>query len=245
VTTTEPTLSSGWWRLRNSAWILIPILSVGMLTWAAFLFVGIRAKNRKWLIFAAMWLAILVGYYVGSDVVDALPASPVQKGVAGFFHTVPMLQWLVGIAHVAGTNRGWLRWKARHLDAKPWHSQGTGVAPAPFVAPMQAASAAQVDAALRGSTGVQAAPTIQAAPVAQLDINAATAPQLQAALGMDQAWGEWLVATRTRIGRYASVDQLLTEGKVPPHFYLPAKDKLMVSPPVRVPGARVRRRLDL
>jgi hypothetical protein len=244
VSATEPTLTSGWWRVRNSAWILVPILSVGLLTWAAFLFVGIRAKNRKWLIFAVMWLAILIGYYVGGDVVETLPAGPVRDSVSGFLGFVPLLQWVVGIAHVAGTNRAWLRWKANHVKTAPWHSQGTGVAPAPFGSPMQAASAAQVDAALRGTPSATAPPA-QTAPVEKLDLNDATAEQFKAALGLDQAWGEWLVATRTRLGRFASVDQLLTEGQVPPHLFLPAKDKFTVSRPVVVPGTRARRRLDL
>ena len=245
MTTTAPTLPSVWWRVRNSAWILIPILSVGVLTWAAFLFVGIRAKNRKWLIFAGMWLAILIGYYVGSDFVDTLPVSPVQEGFDGFFATVPMLQWLVGIAHVAGTNRAWLRWKAGSVQAQAWYSQGTGVAPSAFVSPMQVASAAQVDAALSGAVGVKAPPTTQAAPAEPLDLNLATAEQFKVALALDQAWGEWLVATRTRLGQFTSVDQLLTEGQVPPHIFLPAKDKFEVAPPVRKPGERVRRHLDL
>jgi DNA uptake protein ComE-like DNA-binding protein len=244
VTTTEPPQTSVWWRVRNSVWILIPIVSVGMLTWAAFLFVGLRAKNRLWLIFAVMWLAILIGYFVGSDVVDTLPVSPVQAGVAGFFHAVPMLQWFVGIAHVAGTNRAWLRWKARSVAAKAWQSRGSGGAPSPYVAPLQVASAAQVDAALTGTVGVKAPPA-QAAPVEPLDLNLATAEQFKVALGLDQAWGEWLVATRSRLGRFASVDQLLTEGQVPPHIFLPAKDKFEVAPPVRKPGERVRRHLDL
>jgi hypothetical protein len=241
---TESTLTSGWWRVRNSAWILVPILSIGLLTWAAFLFVGIRARNRKWLIFAAMWLAILIGYYVGSDVVETLPASPVRDGANEILRFIPLLQWVVGSAHVAGTNRSWLRWKASTLDAVPWHSQGTGVAPSPFGSPLQVASDAQVDAALSGGLGVTA-PPVQAAPVERLDLNEATAEQFTAALGLDQAWGEWLVATRTRIGRFSSVDQLLTEGQVPPHLFLPAKDRFIVNKPVSVPGTRFRRRLDL
>jgi hypothetical protein len=240
---TEPTLTSGWWRVRNSAWILVPVLSLGLLTWAAFLFVGIRARNRKWLIFAVMWLVILIGYYVGSDVVETLPAGAVRDGANEVLRFIPLLQWVAGSAHVVGTNRSWLRWKARTLEAGRWRSRGTGVAPSPFGSPLQVASDASVDAALSGALGVTA-PPIQAAPVPRLDLNEATAEQFKAALGLDQAWGEWLVATRTRLGRFSTVDQLLTEGQVPPHLFLPAKDKFIVTKPVVQPGARVRPRLD-
>jgi hypothetical protein len=253
VSSTESVLLSGWWRVRNSAWILVPALSLGLLTWAAFLYVGIRARNRKWLIFAVMWLAIVIGYYVGSDVVEAMPGGPVKDGLNEFLRFVPLLQWLVGVAHVAGTNRAWLRWKARSIDARPWYSSSTGVAPSPFGAPLEVASDAQVDAALSGTASAQTQPapaaparaaSTQAAPVRKLDLNDATAEQFMVALGLDQAWGEWLVATRTRLGRFSTVDQLLTDGQVPPHLFLPARDKFTVSAPVRRPGDRSLGRLD-
>jgi hypothetical protein len=243
VSSNESVLVSGWWRVRNSAWILVPALSIGLLTWAAFLYVGIRARNRKWLIFAMMWLAIVIGYYVGSDVVEAMPGSPVKDALNEFLRFVPLLQWLVGVAHVAGTNRAWLRWKARSIDARPWYSSSTAVAPSPFGAPLEVASDAQVDAALSGARSAQV-PSTQAAPAQKLDVNDATAEQFMVAFGLDQAWGEWLVATRTRLGRFSTVDQLLTEGQVPPHLFVPAKDKFTVSAPVRRPGDRSLGRLD-
>jgi hypothetical protein len=248
----ESVLASGWWRVRNSAWILVPVLSIGLLTWASFLYVGIRAKSRTWLICAGVWLAIVIGYYVGSDVVEAMPGSPVKDGLNEFLRYVPLLQWLVGVGHVAGTNRAWLRWKARSIDARPWYAPST-VSPSPFGAPLQVASDAQVDAVLSGATSAQApsneavpvrAAPNQPAPTQKLDLNDATAEQFMVALGLDLAWGEWLVATRTRLGRFSTVDQLLTEGQVPPHLFLPAKDKFVVSAPVRRPGDRSLGRLD-
>jgi hypothetical protein len=59
--TPEEKLCSRWWRLGHSAWLLISILSVGIFTWVGFLFIGIQAKNRYWLISAGGWgLATLV-----------------------------------------------------------------------------------------------------------------------------------------------------------------------------------------
>jgi hypothetical protein len=253
VSANQSVYVSGWWRVRNSAWILLPALSLGLLTWAAFLFVGIRARNGKWLLFALMWFVILIGYYVGSDFVETLPGSPVKDGVNEFLRFVPLLQWLVGIAHVAGTNPAWLRWKARSIDARRGYSSSIRVVPSPFGAPLQVATDAQVDAALGGTASAQTQPaqaapvraaSTQSAPVRKLDLNDATAEQFMVALGLDLAWGEWLVATRTRLGRFATIDQLLTEGQVPPHLFLPARDKFVVSAPARRPGDRSLGRLD-
>ena len=165
MTTTEPAQMSGWWRVRNSAWILVPLLSIGLLTWAAFLFVGIRAKNRMWLIFAAIWFVIMIGYYVGTDLVETMPASPLQGSIDEFLNAIPLLQWLGGVVHVAWTNGSWLRWKANQVRTVPRHSRATGVAPSPFVPPLRAVPAAQADADRRGTTPAAPLPSTSPPPV--------------------------------------------------------------------------------
>lgn len=239
----ERTLSSRWWRLRNSAWVLVPILSLGLLTWAAFLFVGSRARKKSWLLFAAIWGVVLVAYFVGQSLNDVGENAPATAW-SSFLAWVLILNWVGGMVHVAVTNRSWLRWKAQSVNNVPWHAQANGAGPS-ALPPAAVASEAEVNAALRGHVVLASPPSTQAPPAVQLDLNLATAEQFKAALGLDQAWGEWLVATRARLGQFSTVDQLLTEGQVPPHLYLPAKDKFMVSKPAVQPVARVRRRLDL
>lgn len=48
-------------------WLLLPPVSIGILTWAAFFYVGIRARNTRWL----MWAAIYLGALMGAFALDA------------------------------------------------------------------------------------------------------------------------------------------------------------------------------
>lgn len=41
-------------------WVVVPTLTLGMLTWAVFVYVGVRTRRRLWLLFAGIYLAALV-----------------------------------------------------------------------------------------------------------------------------------------------------------------------------------------
>ena len=43
-------------RFRGKAWLLL-CLPVGLTTWAAFLYIGIRARRHRWLAWAGVYLA--------------------------------------------------------------------------------------------------------------------------------------------------------------------------------------------
>ena len=43
-------------RFGGKAWLLL-CLPVGLTTWAAFLYIGIRARRRRWLAWAGVYLA--------------------------------------------------------------------------------------------------------------------------------------------------------------------------------------------
>jgi FtsH-binding integral membrane protein len=49
-------------RFRSRAWLLLTI-PLGLTTWAAFLYIGIRARRAQWLAFAALYAA-LAGWIV-------------------------------------------------------------------------------------------------------------------------------------------------------------------------------------
>src|SRR4051812_3817846 len=40
-------------------WILLPPLSIGVMAWAAFFYIGLRARRRSWLIAAGIYLGAL------------------------------------------------------------------------------------------------------------------------------------------------------------------------------------------
>lgn len=46
------------WRLKRSWWVLPPLLTLGVLSWAGFLWAGIKTGKRKYYISAGVWFAL-------------------------------------------------------------------------------------------------------------------------------------------------------------------------------------------
>jgi DNA uptake protein ComE-like DNA-binding protein len=153
-------------------------------------------------------------------------------------HRAPARRWPPNAGAVLAfvTNRAWLRSKAYGHTGLARHATTDAAARQSSPSSEAATSVALTSPARRATGAFAASPSIPAPPALPLDINIATAAQLQAALGLDQASGDWLVATRTRLGQFSSVEQLLTVGQVPPHLYVRAEGKLMVREPVTRPA---------
>jgi DNA uptake protein ComE-like DNA-binding protein len=79
-------------RFREKAWLLLT-LPVGLTTWAAFLYIGIRARRRRWLAWAGVYLAGVAVWLV----LDA-PANPgsTAQGIAA---AVALATWIGGGVH--------------------------------------------------------------------------------------------------------------------------------------------------
>jgi DNA uptake protein ComE-like DNA-binding protein len=44
-------------------WLLLPPLSIGVLTWAAFFYAGVSARRRDWLAWAGVYLGVLIAVF--------------------------------------------------------------------------------------------------------------------------------------------------------------------------------------
>ncbi|HKE74614.1 MAG TPA: serine/threonine-protein kinase [Acidimicrobiales bacterium] len=100
------------WRLRHSAWVLTSLL-LGFTTWAGFLYIGIRAQRRGWLVAAALYGVAAVALFtimVSSPMDDqGNYVSSWQDSVG----TVVMFTLLTGgFVHALLANRTWLAWLA-------------------------------------------------------------------------------------------------------------------------------------
>lgn len=80
-------------------WLLVVILGFGLLTWAAFLYIGVRARQRSWLKWAGVYGALLV-----VSVVLNGAAGPSDTGTS--VGTIALLiAWIGGSAHAAAIRR--------------------------------------------------------------------------------------------------------------------------------------------
>jgi len=79
-------------RWAGKGWLLLT-LPFGFTTWAAFLYIGIRAKRVSWIV----WAAVYLGLMVASGVLDtpAHPSSSAQGLAAGLL----LLAWIGGGVH--------------------------------------------------------------------------------------------------------------------------------------------------
>jgi len=251
--TPEEKLCSRLWRLGHSAWLLFSILSFGLLTGAGFLLIGLKARNRYWLISAAGWGAVLVIYIIAVGQIDTgTKANPVRSFAGDMLVLGMLLTWVGGMIHSFTARRSWLRWRAQK-GATAWYAN-------PATTQVDRATAeldtSVLDRALRdqgtaragaAAAWVEPPPVPQAAALQQIDLNSGSQSELKLVLGLDDAWADWIIGTRVRLGGFSSVDQLMTEAQMPPHMFLPMRGKIV--PPSPAPGlapkAATGRQLDI
>jgi hypothetical protein len=86
-----PRLGRG--RFHGKAFLLLAVVPFGLTTWALFLYIGLRARRRQWLAWAAFY-AVLTGVYLALDT-PAHPSGTAMGVAAG----IGLLVWLGGGAH--------------------------------------------------------------------------------------------------------------------------------------------------
>ncbi|SEJ52216.1 hypothetical protein [Demequina mangrovi] len=50
-------LESRRWRLARSWWVLVPLVTFGVLPWASYIWAGVKTAERKYYISAGIWFA--------------------------------------------------------------------------------------------------------------------------------------------------------------------------------------------
>ena len=227
--TPEEKLCSRMWRLRNSAWVLFSILSIGLLNWAGFLFVGMKSRNRTWLIWAGGFSVITVGLVVAMSSIDTgTKAAPIHSPAGDIMEWTLFVNWIGGSIYSFVANRKWLMWRAHNANKKWYAQQG---APGPAAVPIHSGSDV-LTAAFRGQGPAPTAPSTEAPSslASSVEINSASSVDLQRELGLDPFTADRIVAARGRLGGFNSADQLLSDAEVPPHVYIALKDRVIVTP---------------
>lgn len=66
---------------------------------------------------------------------------------------------------------------------------------------------------------------------APIDLNTATRDQLVTLPGIDLAWADHIIATRSRVGGFTNPADLVTAASVQPHVFAGIRDRLVATPP--------------
>ena len=87
------------WRIINSWWILLT-LPMGLLSWAAFVYIGFKAKQKKWIIWGFVYSFALVGMFVGSDPsLEYFILVPESSWVMTLIDSIIPILWIASIIH--------------------------------------------------------------------------------------------------------------------------------------------------
>lgn len=88
--------------LRGKAWLLLAV-PLGFTTWAAFLYIGIRARRSQWLAWAGIYAIGLAGYLALDS--PAAPTSTAKGLAAG----LALLTWIGGGIHALAVSNDAVR----------------------------------------------------------------------------------------------------------------------------------------
>lgn len=257
MSTPEELLCSRTWRLRHSAWMLWGILSVGLFWVVGFAYIGVKARNRTWLLIAGGWLIYTIASFTIYTVFDMPEKGEASTPLSSTMGGVGALAWIGGAVLAWFVNRKWLVWRAHNSKKGPWYAAATASGAPSAPATSQQAT---VDAAFRAAAGVPAAsapaPAATAVPAtrasarsplpppppgtlyapgaeqasAPLDLNSATRDQLAALPGLDAAWADHIISTRDRVGGFGDPSELVTAASVPPHVFAALRGSLTSTP---------------
>jgi DNA uptake protein ComE-like DNA-binding protein len=80
--------------VHPNRWLLLVALGLGFTTWAAFLYIGIRARRRSWLAWAAVYGSLLMLWLVIDNSINNSTATGIGAVAA-------LIPWIGGTAHAA------------------------------------------------------------------------------------------------------------------------------------------------
>ncbi len=175
-------------------WVAVPLLTLGMLTWAVFLYVGIRARRRLWLLFAGVYLAALViALVVGGGHHD-----DAQSNVEG---AILVSLAAVGSAHALGIRREFLTATGvfdRRLEAAEHR----------LAVQERGRRLLAEDPVRARRLGVGRPDVPKSFDAGLIDVNSAPVEVLGRLPGIDEELARRIAAARDELGQFSSVDDL-------------------------------------
>jgi DNA uptake protein ComE-like DNA-binding protein len=193
--------------VHPNRWLLLIILGFGFTTWAAFLYLGIRARHRAWLAWAAVYAVVLVV----SGVMDsqAHPSSTASSVGA----IALLIAWVGGAAHAAAIRKDAAR-RVRHpgsiarLDAARQRIERRA----------EGRSLAARDPRLAREVGVGRPDVPGADDYGLVDVNHASQDALSRLPGITPEIAQRIVDTRDDIGSFKSAEDLGISLNLPPQL---------------------------
>lgn len=247
-------LASRAWRRRHSAWLLAPILGVGVFSFIGFLYCALRIRNAKWWRIAGVTAVLSAIAWVLMSLFSepqqgSKPSGPGSGLASGYMFAL----WIGLIIYGVIVNRDYLRWRAGQSESNAWYNQPAGTNPAVGLAPpptqtvqVQAPSIPRetaypldIDggdyyAPRQKNSAAYATPATYAAAPAHasgpVDINSADAFAIASGVGLDLATAERVVRAREQRRGFHGLDDLVAAAGLQPHELLKMRGKVSFGP---------------
>lgn len=204
-------------RWQGKAWLLLTI-PVGLTTWAAFLYVGIRARRRSWITWSGVYAAALAGWLVlDAPAHPAATAKSIAAGLAG-------LIWIGGGIHALAISSDAVRSISVRND------------------PVVEAARVRIDRRAEGKHLVATQPSIArevgvgrpdvagADDYGLIDVNHCPAGTLASLPGITSELARQVVDSREQAGGYSSVEDLGMLLNLPPATVDAMRDLTVFTP---------------
>jgi DNA uptake protein ComE-like DNA-binding protein len=190
-------------RWQGKAWLLLT-LPVGLTTWAAFLYVGIRARRPSWIAWAGVYAATLAGWLV----IDS-PGRP--AGTAhGIATVLAILTWIGGGIHAAAISND----AVRRISTRNDPAVAAAEARIGLRAEGKHLLATQPDVAREVGVGRPDVPG--AHDYGLIDVNHCPAETLTRLPGVTNELARQIIAGREQAGGYSSIEDVGLLMNLPP-----------------------------
>lgn len=261
------------WRTTHSLWLLPNLLCCGFAAWVGFLYIGLRTKNRAWLIssfayFAGAVAAVVLLSMSGPSDEDvakgAAPPTSTQDAIGDWGAGLMIALWMGGIVHSLLARPHFLyaldQLERARYSTVPMYPNPIQQQPAPTWLtgdPQQYWAQNPQTTAPPPRTGYEPtvhaqpvqpapapAPEPTAAPVPRIPVNSASFHELSA-LGLTDEVVAAVLQARIRAGGFRDIQEFATAAGLKPHELQRIKDRLEFSGAPGAPNRSFGRRLDL
>ena len=193
-------------------WVIVPLISVGILTFASFLYVGLRARRNAWLVASAIYLAIFVTAFAVDAAAGGAEWSSTMAGFALFGLAGG------GLAHCMAIRKTFYA----IVDGHPDDSYEAALQKLNVRERGRRLAAEQPDRARQMGVG---RPDVTGSFHANLvDLNSAPAGVIADVCGVSDEVATRVVAARQRAGEFSSVEDLDLLVDLPPADVTRLKD---------------------
>jgi len=205
-------------RFRGKAWLLFAVVPFGLTTWAAFLYIGIRARRPRWLAWAAVYAAGLAAFL-------ALDTADGRNGaVAAAAAVIGLLTWFGGGVHATVVSDA----AARRISSRP--DAALDAARLRMERRAEGRRLAAAQPALAREVGVGRPDIPGSDDYGLVDVNHASPAGLATLTGVTDELVSQITDMRAQVGGFASVDDLGLVLDLPPGVIDQLRDTTIFMP---------------